>query len=70
MGRRTVSISVIGVFLLAATLIAALVGTSLLFPGTFLDRIWELNKPAYEAFEALGRISGVVLLLMGLCGRT
>lgn len=67
MSARPVSISAIGVFLLAATVIAAVVGVSLLFPGTFLDRIWELNKPAYEAFEALGRISGLLLLLVGVC---
>jgi hypothetical protein len=67
MRARPVSISVIGVFLLAATVIAGLVGTSLLFPGTFLDRIWELNKPAYKGFQAVGKISGLLLLLVGLC---
>lgn len=64
---RPLSISVIASFLLVATLIAAVVGTSLLFPGTFLDRIWELNKKAYAGFQALGRPSGLLLLLVGAC---
>lgn len=61
------SITIIASFLLAATFIAALVGTSLLFPGTLLDRIWELNRPAYAAFEALGRVAGLLLLVVGVC---
>jgi hypothetical protein len=65
MRARPKSISVVAVFLLAATFIASLVGASLLFPGTFLDRMWEFNRPAYAAFEALGRLSGLVLLLVG-----
>jgi hypothetical protein len=64
---RPISVSVIAAFLLAATFIAALVGTSLLFPGTFLHRIWELNKPAYAPFNGPGRISGLLLLLLGVC---
>jgi uncharacterized membrane protein (DUF2068 family) len=37
----------------------------LLFPGTLLDRLWEINKPGAAAFRAWGRISGLLLLLLG-----
>lgn len=66
MRTRPIAISVIAAFLFAATLVSAIVGTSLLIPGTFLDRIWEVNKPAYAGFEALGRASGLLLLLLGI----
>ncbi len=42
-----------------------MVGTSLLFPGLFLDRLWELNPQGAAAFRALGRISGVLLWGLG-----
>lgn len=37
---------------------------SLLFPNPLLDRLWELNKPAEAAFRALGRLAGILLLLL------
>lgn len=58
-------VSVISAFLFAACGIAAIVGTSLTFPGTPLDRIWKLNPPAYAGFQSLGRTAGV--LFFPLC---
>jgi hypothetical protein len=52
--------------LLWQSAIASVVATSLLFPGTLLDRLWELNKPAYAGIKVLGRASGVLLLLLGM----
>jgi hypothetical protein len=46
--------------------IAFVVGASLLFPNPLLDQMWELNKPAAASFRAMGRISGVPLLLLGV----
>lgn len=65
--RRPVYISVIAGFLFAATLIAIVVGTSLLIPGTILDRMWELNRPAYSAFAFRPTASGLLFLLLSLC---
>ena len=59
-------VSLIAAFLFAATVIATVVGTSLLHPGTFVDRIWNLNQPAYTAFQTIGKSSGVLLLLLAL----
>ena len=46
--------------------IAAVVGTSLIFPNRLLDRLWELNRPGAAVFHAVGRISGVLLLALGI----
>ena len=53
-------------FLFAATVIALVVGVSVLFPNRLLDRLWELNKPGAAAFRAIGRASGVFLLALGI----
>jgi hypothetical protein len=63
--KRPTVVSVVAAFLLVATVMGAVLGTSLLFPGTFLDRLWELNKPAYAAFQVLGKASGVLLVVVG-----
>jgi len=65
MEQRPKAVSIVAGFLFAAAAIAGVVGCSLLFPGTRLDRLWELNKPGAAAFHALGRASGVLLLLLG-----
>jgi hypothetical protein len=64
--RRPKTVPVVSAFLFAATGIAAVVGTSLIFPNTLLDRLWELNRSASAAFHALGRIAGVLLLALGI----
>lgn len=64
--RKPIVVSVIAAFLFAATLIALVVGLTLIFPGTPADRVWELNKPAYEHFRTFGRASGISLVILGL----
>ena len=64
--QRPKSVPIVAAFLFAATGIAAVVGTSLIFPNRLLDRLWELNRPGAAAFHALGRISGVLLLALGI----
>jgi hypothetical protein len=65
MEQRPKTVPVVAAFLFGATAIAAVVGTSLLFPNTLLDRLWELNKPGAAIFHAIGRIAGILLLLLG-----
>ena len=65
MDPRPKTVPIVAAFLLAATAIALVVGVSLLFPNTLLDRLWELNKPGAAAFRAMGRISGILLVLLG-----
>ncbi len=65
MRQRPIAVPIVAGFLFAAAAVAAVVGCSLLFPGTLLDRLWNLNKPGAAAFRALGRMSGVLLLAVG-----
>jgi len=63
---RPRTVPIVAAFLFAATGIAAVVGTSLLFPNKLLDQLWELNRPAAAVFHAMGWISGVLLLALGI----
>lgn len=62
---RPKTIPIVAAFLFLATVMAVATGISLLFPGTVLDRLWALNRPAADAFQSLGRIPGVVLIALG-----
>ncbi len=62
---RPTMVSGIAVVLFVATAIAAVTGTSLAFPGTLLDRLWDLNPQAYAGFQTLGRVAGALLWLIG-----
>lgn len=63
----------LGIFLFFGALIATFAATTLLNPGTFLDRAWALNPAARAQLMPIGRIAGtgfivlaVVLLLAGV----
>ena len=58
-------LSVIGVFLLFGALMACLAGTTLVWPGTVLDRAWVLNPRAYREFAPFGKAVGTLFLLLG-----
>lgn len=45
-----------------ASALAVATGFSLISPGTFLDSLWALNRPAYSQFASLARIAGFFLL--------
>jgi len=54
-----------GVFLFLAAGIASIAGTTLIWRGTVLDRIWALNRNAYNQLAPVGRIVGVAFVLFG-----
>jgi len=56
----------IGFFLFFGALMAALAGTTLLWPGTALDRAWVLNPSAYAELAPRGRVIGALFLLLGV----
>ncbi len=64
MSPRPRAVPVVAAFLFAATAIAATVGLALLSPGPFLDRLWDINKPAEAAFRSHATIFGLLLLLL------
>lgn len=43
---------------------AGLAGTTLMWRGTVLDRVWALNRPAYRQLSSSGPAVGVLFLLL------
>jgi hypothetical protein len=56
----------IGTFLFFGAMMAALAATTLLWPGTFLDRAWRLNLTAYQQLAPLGSKIGILFLLLSV----
>jgi hypothetical protein len=54
----------IGVFLFLGATMAILAGTTLIWQGTLLDRMWVLNAPAYKQLAPLGKPVGIPFLLL------
>jgi hypothetical protein len=52
-------------FVFLSAIMASLAGTTLLWRGTALDRIWDLNPTAYKQLAPLGGAVGILLLLLG-----
>ncbi|MBZ5610676.1 MAG: hypothetical protein LAP38_20630 [Acidobacteriia bacterium] len=63
---RPPPVLVIAAFLFAATLIAVVAGTTLIFPSRFSDWLWELNRPARTMLRPLGSALGAVLIALGV----
>jgi len=63
--HRRLGVLAISVVLLVSTAIALTTGVSLVFPGSFLDHMWALNRRAYIEFAALGRTAGILLVIIG-----
>lgn len=57
-------LTAMGVFLIFGATMAAFAGITLAWPGTPLDRMWELNPNAYRQLASLGRVVGVLFLLL------
>lgn len=63
-GRPSPGFSAIGFFLFLAAAMASLAATTLLWPGTILDRVWTLNPAAYRQLTPFGAAAGVLFLLL------
>lgn len=64
--RRPGTVKVVAIFLFCGAAAALITGISLLFPNPLWNRLWDLNRPAYLAFERVGRLAGVSLLALGI----
>ncbi len=56
----------LGIFFFFAASMATLAAITLGFPGTFLDRAWELNKTAHTQLAALGRTMGLPFAVLAV----
>lgn len=57
-------ITAVGIFLFFGAAMAGLAGVTLSWPGTGLDRMWNLNLPAYRQLAPLGRGVGFSFLFL------
>ena len=55
----------IGIFLFFGAFTSSVSAIPLLWPGTFLDRLWTLNPKAYKELVPFGRSAGILFLLLG-----
>jgi hypothetical protein len=54
----------VGIFLFFGATMALLAGSTLVWPGTILDRMWVLNETAYKQLAPLGWAVGSLFLLL------
>ena len=64
-GPRAPGFTAIGIFLCFGAIMASLAATTLLWRGTPLDRLWTFNPTAYKQLAPLGRIVGMLFLVLG-----
>jgi hypothetical protein len=58
-------IILVGMFLFFGAMMASLAGTSLIWRGTVLDRMWAINAAAYRRLAPFGKTVGIPFLLLG-----
>src|SRR5260370_7651240 len=57
-------ITTVGVFLFFGATMASIAGTTLTWPGTFLDRLWVLNPTAHKQLATSAKPAGILFLLL------
>ena len=63
--NRSFGLTAMAIFLFFGATVATLAGITLLFPGSFLDPMWQLNPEAGEQLRHLGRGIGIAFLGLG-----
>ena len=64
-GPKTAGFHAVGIFLFFGAILASIAATTLLWQGTLLDRLWDLNPIAYKQLAPWGGAVGVLFLLLG-----
>src|SRR5258708_6458802 len=57
-------ITTVGVFLFFGATMASIAGTTLTWPGTFLDRLWVLNPTAHKQLATSAKPAAILFLLL------
>ncbi len=63
--KSRIGIIAVGIFLFFGAAMAFLAGTTLVWRGSILDRMWALNSSAYSRLSPLGRTVGIPFILLG-----
>jgi hypothetical protein len=66
LARVPLGITAMGLFLIFGALMASLAGTTLVWRGTALDRVWALNSRAYHRLAPFGKMAGIAFLVLGI----
>jgi hypothetical protein len=56
----------LGAFFFFGAMMATLAATTLLRPGTMLDRAWVLNRPGHDQLASVGRWIGIPFLIFAV----
>jgi hypothetical protein len=64
LAKSSVELTAIGIFLCFGATMACFAGTTLLWPGTVLDRAWALNPMAYRQLAPFAASAGVLFLCL------
>ena len=62
--RLPMAMTAVGVLLFFGACMSGLAGTTLVWQGTTLDKVWHLNPTAYRKLVPLGRNVGPLFLLL------
>ena len=62
---KTRAFTAIGIFLFFGATMASLAAITLIWRGTALDGVWDLNPTAYKELTPLGGSVGILFLLLG-----
>src|SRR5450755_3710928 len=54
----------IGVFFFFGAVMSFLAGTTLIWQGTRPDHMWALNAPAFKELSPLGKLRGILFLVL------
>jgi hypothetical protein len=63
--RLPLGIKLLAAFFAFGAGVCLLTIVALLFPGGALDRIWQLNPDAHVAFQQIGRLSILLMIVVG-----
>jgi hypothetical protein len=63
---KPLGFAAIGIFLFFGGVMAGLAATTLLLPGTPLDRAWTLNPTAYQQLSPSGSKIGILFLFLAI----